>query len=147
MTAPAGPGERRVQIETPEHVRIGYELADLGSRFLALFLDLVLFGVALFVIGVAVPFLLSRFALFESLMTLGFAVVLMAIMLGFWAYFSLFEGLAGGRTPGKRLAGLRVIHEARAGTRSPSAARWCETSSAWSTSSRSGPGSWAARRC
>lgn len=111
MTTATSPGERRVQIETPEHVRIGYELADLGSRFLALVLDMILFGFALFLVGLAIPYVLSRFEVFEALLTLGFAVILMGIMLGFWLYFGLFEGLDGGRTPGKRMAGLRVIHE------------------------------------
>ena len=34
--------DRQVDVETPEHVAIGYELADLGSRFTALLLDWVL---------------------------------------------------------------------------------------------------------
>jgi hypothetical protein len=33
---------REVRVETPEHVVVGYALADLGSRFLALLLDVLL---------------------------------------------------------------------------------------------------------
>ncbi|HUG02156.1 MAG TPA: stage II sporulation protein M [Longimicrobiales bacterium] len=111
MSTAAAPGARRVQIETPEHVRIGYELADLGSRFLAFVLDLLLFGLALFALGLVLPFVLSRFEVSRTLLTWGIAVLLIGFMLGLWLYFSLFEGLAGGRTPGKRLVGLRVIHD------------------------------------
>src|SRR4051794_14162222 len=31
--------DRQVDVETPEHVSVGYELADLGSRFTAMLID------------------------------------------------------------------------------------------------------------
>ncbi|HZG41375.1 MAG TPA: hypothetical protein VEY93_00345, partial [Longimicrobium sp.] len=48
VQAPPAPAhvlaDRQVDVETPEHVAIGYELADLGSRFTALLLDLLVVG-------------------------------------------------------------------------------------------------------
>ncbi len=40
----------RVIIETPEHVQFSYELAGLGSRFLALVLDTLIQGAGLLVV-------------------------------------------------------------------------------------------------
>ncbi|HXE72132.1 MAG TPA: RDD family protein [Candidatus Nitrosotenuis sp.] len=102
----------RVVILTPENVRLEYPLAGLGSRFLAMMLDFSL-----------------QFLLFVLLLagSLGAAVVLgmtlegaspwvyAAFALGAFAisqgYFVLFEWLWNGQTPGKRLAGLRVMLE------------------------------------
>jgi hypothetical protein len=46
-TAPPPLADRVLDIETPEHVAIGYSLADLGSRFVALLLDVLILGATL----------------------------------------------------------------------------------------------------
>ena len=46
---------RQIEVETPEQVAVGFELADLGSRFTALLLDgLILFAVLL-VLWIGIP--------------------------------------------------------------------------------------------
>ena len=98
---------RKVGLDTPEHVRLDYVLADLGSRASALLLDLLIVVGILSLITLAV-FLLRRVGL--DFLSLGGTILILAIFVLVWGYFMLFEGLSGGRTPGKRVLGLRVIH-------------------------------------
>ncbi|HZD06333.1 MAG TPA: RDD family protein, partial [Longimicrobiales bacterium] len=102
---------RTVQVETPEQVVLGFELADLGSRFVALLLDGI---IVLFLLAglAAVLFWLAR-ALEASVGILGWgmAVVVLAAFLVAWGYFVYFEGLRHGQTPGKRWVGIRVVHD------------------------------------
>jgi uncharacterized RDD family membrane protein YckC len=93
----------RITIATPEGVDLELTLAGVGSRFVSALLDLLL-QIALLVgvtgLGVAVSAFGSGF---------GYALVLVASFLVFAAYDVLFEVFASGRTPGKRLNGLRVV--------------------------------------
>ncbi len=103
---------RRETVETPEHVAITYDLADLGSRFAALVLDGVILLITLLVILIGVPLLDVRFGLgigWSSSWVL--ALVLIASFGLVWGYFVYFEGLRDGQTPGKRLLGIRVVHD------------------------------------
>lgn len=107
----------RLDIDTPEQIALELPLAGIGSRFLAIAIDSLLqfFGVlALIIIGVFVS------ASYESMLrgaTRSFSQTVAAIVLIFvpfcmyWGYFALFEILWQGRTPGKRIAGIRVIHQ------------------------------------
>ena len=102
--------DRQVAVETPEHVAIGYELADLGSRFTALLLDwlLIILGSLGLWIGMA-----SLSSLLGLNLVTGVALGI-TIFVGFllqWGYFMLFEGLRDGQTPGKRWMGIRVVHD------------------------------------
>jgi uncharacterized RDD family membrane protein YckC len=109
--------ERSIDIATGESVAFSYELAGLGSRFFAVFIDMaiqlsVFFGV---VLGLAM--LGSRYgnaktpSLSKVETSVLEAVVVIAIFLLFFGYFIIFEWLWEGRTPGKRLLGLRVIRD------------------------------------
>jgi uncharacterized RDD family membrane protein YckC len=103
----------QLKIDTPEQIALELPLAGIGSRFLAMAID-TLIQVAAYLI-IIVLFLLilpAGFSLFTFLpKVLGPAI---AIFLGFatyWGYFALFESLWNGQTPGKRVAGIRVIKE------------------------------------
>jgi uncharacterized membrane protein SpoIIM required for sporulation/uncharacterized RDD family membrane protein YckC len=102
--------DRQVDVETPEHVSIGYELADLGSRFTAMLLDYLLIMAGY--IGMWLGMLAVGRALGMNLVTgVGLGI---AIFVGFvlqWGYFMLFEGLRDGQTPGKRRMGIRVVQD------------------------------------
>jgi uncharacterized RDD family membrane protein YckC len=93
----------RITIATPEGVDLELTLAGVGSRFVSALVDLML-QIVLLVgvtgIGAAVGAFGNGF---------GSAVVLIAGFLVFAAYDVLFEVFAAGRTPGKRLNGLRVV--------------------------------------
>ena len=104
--------DRQVEVETPEHVAVGYILADLGSRFTALLLDGLVLGSALLVLWIGLPLLAAAFGgLPRALAGVGLALLVFASFLLVWGYFVYFEGLRDGQTPGKRWLGLRVVQE------------------------------------
>lgn len=101
-----------VVIETPELVEVTYTVAGVGSRVLAGLVDL---GIALTLMLVTA---LLALAAGRALTRLGIGraagpwVTALWILLEFsvaWGYSVLFEVLGDGRTPGKRLLGLRVV--------------------------------------
>jgi uncharacterized RDD family membrane protein YckC len=96
----------RLHVDTPEQVTLSFELAGLGSRCLALALDMLFQGFAFWLLFVG--FLASESYLpgNGSLYT---AIMILAAALLFFVYFIIFEGLLHGRTPGKILCSLRVI--------------------------------------
>lgn len=88
-------------ILTPEHVPIRLSPAGLGSRFLALMVDVALvLGVSGMISKVVEPVFSPGVA--EAVMTT-------AAFILFLAYPIYFETRNQGRTPGKRLFGLRVV--------------------------------------
>ena len=93
-------------VVTPENVVLAFQLAGPGSRLGAFLIDLVirmgLFGAALFISLTAGLFVISLSL--ASLLVVYFALD--------WLYFTLCEGFLRGQTPGKKMFGLRVIHEA-----------------------------------
>lgn len=102
---------RQLRIETPERVEIGFEIADLGSRFFALFLDGFVLLVALGATGLLAWWGADSLDLSPRLSGWGLALFIALGFALFWGYFVYFEGLRGGRTPGKRWAGVRVVHD------------------------------------
>ena len=90
-------------LETPEHVALEVELADLGSRAGAFLLDLALQASA--IAAVVIP--LIFFAGGEGSGLLAPVILLTFLVRSF--YFTLFEIAWQGRTPGKRALKLRVV--------------------------------------
>ena len=84
-----------------------YDLADLGSRFAAFLADSVLLASAL-VVTVLGGLAFAGGPGFGS--GLGLSAMIIALSVVTWGYFVGFEALWDGRTPGKRLLGLRVLH-------------------------------------
>lgn len=111
-TAPRSLVDRHAEVETPEHVALQYELADLGSRFAALLVDnlAILAGLAMLWGGLdlAVDYALAPPEWFRELRT---AVLTLLTFVWWWGYFVLYEGLRDGQTPGKRLMRIRVVHD------------------------------------
>ena len=92
-------------IATPERVAFQYEIAGIGSRFLAQFVDmLVVFAIG-FVISIGA---LALGLIFQSVQV----GVLFGLILGFIlvaGYFLISEATLAGQTLGKRLMRLRVV--------------------------------------
>jgi uncharacterized membrane protein SpoIIM required for sporulation/uncharacterized RDD family membrane protein YckC len=113
MPAPRAPTvpqfARRLAIETPEHLILELELAGVGSRIAAAAFDAVLLGVLFFGLGLAVGTLAAGRQSAGAWSTLVAVLALLAAFVLFWGYFLLFEALSHGRTPGKRLVGIRVV--------------------------------------
>ncbi|HEY0566103.1 MAG TPA: RDD family protein [Terriglobales bacterium] len=88
-------------------------MAGLGSRFLALFADLLLKWLAIAMVAF-IAFVLGV-PTFSTLGPKGRMWVVALLLVGYflidWAYFAGFEIYWKGQTPGKRATGLRVINE------------------------------------
>ena len=94
--------EDRITITAPEGIELQYTLAGLGSRFLALLLDV------LVEVAVGAP-LLGLLALLGMSTTVVGIVFLALYLVAFFVYDIAFEVWGAGRTPGKRWTGIRVV--------------------------------------
>lgn len=115
MSAPARvppqPFDLRQQhgVETPEHVTLSFELAGLGTRAAAAAIDAAVLTLANIVL---VAFFVAAGASGEwatGWASWGTALVVLVTGLNFFLYYTLFEALWDGRTPGKRALGIRVV--------------------------------------
>jgi uncharacterized RDD family membrane protein YckC/uncharacterized membrane protein SpoIIM required for sporulation len=98
---------QHLEVETPEHVVLDYEIAGLGSRAMAAVMDMVilmLWGLALLVLAIT-------FSVGAGDSTWFLAIYGLAWFASSWGYFVFFEGLRGGQTPGKRRVGIRVVRD------------------------------------
>lgn len=98
--------EDRISVDTPEGVAVEMTLAGVGSRFTAAIVDATIQTVLLLAFAA-----LSALAASAAGSGGGFVIAGVAIgsFLSFFLYDVLFETLSNGRTPGKRMAGLRVV--------------------------------------
>jgi uncharacterized RDD family membrane protein YckC len=109
--------DETLQIDTPENVVFGYQIAGIGSRFLACAIDTLLISALLLFVNFALAALLRvitplvAFGRAPAWLIALFGLVSFAIL---WGYYIFFETLWNGQTPGKRRNGLRVIR--RSGT-------------------------------
>jgi len=100
----------QLNIDTPELVAIEMPLAGIGSRFIALLVDYLIWGAAFLVLLVFVIFFGSSIDAFSKLTAQWtVAIIIFSVFLVNWGYFTLFEAFWNGRTPGKRVARIRVI--------------------------------------
>lgn len=85
-------------------------LAGIGSRFIALLVDYLIWIPAVFLVGKIFSVFLPSLIAFNHLSgQWAVAIYLFLIFLFNWGYFTLFEAFWNGRTPGKRVARVRVI--------------------------------------
>lgn len=93
----------RTLLMTPEGVTYDMRIAGLGSRFSAALVDLLIWMILLGIIGSQTSGELDG--------TVGTAITAILLFLLLFGYFAVFETLWRGRTPGKRMNGLRVVTE------------------------------------
>jgi uncharacterized RDD family membrane protein YckC len=107
--------QRRVSFVTPENIEVSYELAGFGSRFLAALVDHLFQIVIILAAWLAMSFVsqaLSITRVFGGDAPLwAQAVLALLVFVVLFGYFSAFEIAWAGRTPGKRIAGLRVVRD------------------------------------
>lgn len=109
-------------IDTPENVTFGYEVAGIGSRFVAALLDNIILGVLLVGLNIALIVALANLADDPTMRELdaepldenwvaGFVIAIYALLnfIIWWGYYLLFEWLWHGQTLGKRTARIRVV--------------------------------------
>ncbi|HZP95028.1 MAG TPA: RDD family protein [Candidatus Limnocylindria bacterium] len=98
----------RLEVETPDHVVLRYDLAGGGNRGFAAIVDFVI--ATLVFVGALFGFsLLIRDG--RGAATQLFGVLVLATFAVAWSYFVLLEWLWQGQTVGKRIYGLRVIRD------------------------------------
>jgi uncharacterized RDD family membrane protein YckC len=100
----------QLNIETPELVAIEMPLAGIGSRFIALLIDTLIWVAGLLVLAFLAWAFRPALQAFNNL-SYQWTVALLTLItfLLNWGYFTLFEAFWNGRTPGKRVARIRVI--------------------------------------
>lgn len=101
IAAPHAPLDTRARIETPEGIDLLLRPAGLVPRSLAFAFDLLIRGLIM-------SALVIFFSLFDRF---GMGLSALVLFLGTWWYQVLFEVLNQGRTPGKQIMGLRVVHD------------------------------------
>lgn len=96
----------RRTIQTPEGLDLELTLAGLGSRMIAAVVDAVILGLIVLIVGFGASQLAIGGAgggiVMQALATILISVVVLGYLVG-------FEALNEGRTPGKRLVGIRVV--------------------------------------
>ena len=91
-------------------------LAGIGSRFIAILVDYLIWGFAFFIFFLLALVVIPAFSIFGRISAnwaIGIALLIVFVM--HWGYFALFEAFSNGRTPGKRVAKIRVIHQSGRG--------------------------------
>ncbi len=100
----------QLNIDTPELVEIEMPLAGIGSRFIAILVDYLIWGAGLLVLVVAFSLFMPGLKAFSKASAQwATAIGIFLLFLLQWGYFTLFEAFWNGRTPGKRVARIRVI--------------------------------------
>ena len=115
----------RIEFETPENVQVGYDLAGLGSRFVAWVIDILLLYFGLFVLIFVIVIVTSVGAQLADDVAKStgkaaagkefdfpyYIIALGVLIQGFGSllYFGLSEFLMRGQTLGKRLLKIRVV--------------------------------------
>jgi uncharacterized RDD family membrane protein YckC len=102
-------------IETPEQTRLEFAIAGIGSRFLALALDLLIQAAAGIVLFFGFAVLLAVFGgrwRSSPAYAMWIGAIFIALVFGLhFGYFIFFEIWWNGQTPGKRKVGIRVVKD------------------------------------
>jgi len=101
--------DERIVIESPENVELALEIAGLGRRFVAAIVDSILQGVlqiAIFVLTLQVYAAVIRT---PELTNVAIIALIAEQFFVFVGYYIVCEMLTSGQSPGKRLAGIRVV--------------------------------------
>jgi len=104
--------EETIDIHTPENVDFGYQIAGIGSRFLATLVDTViitLLQIIVLVVALLIVNSLDRAPFGNEISAWVYAIIGLIAFLFYWGYYIFFEMLWNGQSPGKRWTGIRVI--------------------------------------
>lgn len=105
----AAPLDTTAEVETPEHVRFSYQLAGPSRRALAYLIDALIRGVAFLAIGIVASIAGAFDEEGAGGISMGLGMVLLFALE--WGYFTFFELMWSGRSPGKKAMHLRVVRE------------------------------------
>jgi uncharacterized RDD family membrane protein YckC len=106
----------QLNIDTPELVAIELPLAGIGSRFIAILVDYLIWGFAFLILVLLAAIVIPALHFFGGISAnWAIGIALFIVFLLHWGYFALFEAFGNGRTPGKKVARIRVIHQSGRG--------------------------------
>ena len=111
--------DRTLDVRTPESIAFSYELAGIGSRFLAVTIDLLIQVAILLALVLGLSWAdahtgtkpIHLGAAEKAGMNVVIGVLVFIVFTIFFGYFILFEALWNGQTPGKKALGLRVVRD------------------------------------
>jgi uncharacterized RDD family membrane protein YckC len=110
--------DRTLEVRTPESIAFSYELAGLGSRFLAIVVDqaiqlavLAAIFIGLFTWALRLPRQTVPPADVKLGASIFIALVVLIVFVVLFGYFIVFEAVWNGQTPGKKLLGIRVVRD------------------------------------
>jgi uncharacterized RDD family membrane protein YckC len=104
----------RYTVDTPENIEFAYDIAGIGSRFLAAIIDTFLIGMAELILGFIVGVAIARSGFADRVDSTESIFLAVGSILAFvilWGYYIVFELVWNGQSPGKRAIGLRVVRE------------------------------------
>ena len=104
----------RYTVDTPENIEFAYDIAGIGSRFLAAIIDTFLIGIAEIILGFIIGLAIARTGLADRVGSAESILLAAGSILAFlilWGYYIVFELVWNGQSPGKRAIGLRVVRE------------------------------------
>jgi uncharacterized RDD family membrane protein YckC len=111
-----GPIGDQLNIDTPELVAIEMPLAGIGSRFIAILIDSLILSGSFLVLVLVAAILIPALHVFGGVSAnWAVGIFFLIVFLLQWGYFTLFEAFGNGRTPGKRVAKIRAIHQSGRG--------------------------------
>jgi uncharacterized RDD family membrane protein YckC len=105
-------------LRTPEQIDLQYDLAGIGSRFMAMAVDVLIQGALIAALGAVFGLgaVLMSFSLRDAIgrnstiiAVVGVALLVLLVFAIGWGYFIFFELIWNGQTPGKRAVGIRVL--------------------------------------
>jgi uncharacterized membrane protein SpoIIM required for sporulation/uncharacterized RDD family membrane protein YckC len=102
-----------LEVETPELVVLSYTIAGVGSRAYAAIIDYTICVLLMIVADVGISVFVTKIGglVRAASAPLAISMILLVQFVVLWGYYVLFEALADGRTPGKRLHRLRVVRD------------------------------------
>lgn len=113
--------DRDLDVRTPESIALTYHLAGLGSRFLALAIDMTIQTIVAWALLIGLVMAASRVAAAAKpppmsgnekvVEAIAVALLVTIVFAIFFGYFIAFEALWNGRTPGKKIVGVRVVRD------------------------------------
>lgn len=101
---------KTIKITTPENIEVEYTLAALGSRTAAAAIDSLIQLALMGIIIITILLLgLTLEELYDKYTSWAVAISLLLVFIINYGYFIIFEMTMNGKTPGKKLFGIRTI--------------------------------------
>ncbi len=102
----------KLTIETPEQTALDFVVAGIGSRFIAVAIDILIQTAVWFVVGMLGLFAsLGLSIAWPKTGMWGVAVLILFFFVMWFGYYAIFEIVWNGQSPGKRITKIRVIKD------------------------------------